>query len=100
MAIKRLTKDDAIKALKKVKDPEMNIDIWTLELIYDIGIKGSDVNIKMTLTSPTCPYGPLIIEDTKKSLKKIGFKKQNIEIVFDPPWQPSDDLKLQLGVPI
>ena len=95
----KLKKNHAIKALKLVEDPEIKMDIWTLGLIYDIKISdGNDIYIKMTLTSPACPFGPTIINNSKENLKKEGFKNPKIEVVFDPPWEPSEDVKLMLGV--
>ena len=95
----KLKKADAVKALKTVEDPEIRMDIYTLGLIYDIKIGDQDnIFIKMTLTSPACPFGPTIIENSKTSLKKTGFKDPKIEIVFDPPWEPSQDVKILLGV--
>jgi len=97
--MKILKKADAVKALKKVEDPEIRLDIHTLGLIYDIKINSNNqIDITMTLTSPTCPFGPTILRLTKESLTKTGFKNPNIELVFDPPWAPSEDVKLLLGV--
>ena len=98
LVMQMLTKDDVIEILKGIKDPELNIDIWTLGLIYEIVVKGDAVDIKMTFTSPTCPYGPQIVDAVKVCLEKKGFKEQNIEVVFDPVWKPSDDLRDMLGI--
>lgn len=93
------TKQDAIEAAKTVQDPEIQVDIWTMGLVYDIEIKNkNEVHIKMTLTSPTCPYGTMLVEDFKEKLKKKGFKTVNIELVFEPIWQPSQELRMLLGV--
>ncbi len=99
----KLTKDDAIAALSKAVDPEIQIDVWTLGLIYAIEITGETseqrIYIKMTLTTPFCPYAPMLIQDVKNELAKTGFKEPQVEIVFDPPWEPSDELKMYLGLP-
>ena len=50
-----VTKEDIIEVLQTVNDPELNIDIWTLELIYDVKVEEDKVDIKMTFTSPMCP---------------------------------------------
>lgn len=95
----KLTRSSAISALKNVIDPELNLDIWTLGLIYEISIdKSNKINIKMTFTSPMCPYGPTLVEGVKDSLKKKGFKNPNIDVVFNPVWQPSEEVKILLGV--
>mgnify|MGYP001608294357 CR=1 FL=1 len=87
-----------IEVLKKIKDPELNLDIWTLELIYDIKRKeNKNVEIEMTFTSPMCPYGPQLLAEVKENLKKIGFDSQ-IELTFNPLWQPSESVKEMLGI--
>ena len=50
--------DQVKMALRKVKDPELNLNIVDLGLVYEISVDGSDVQIDMTLTSPGCPAGP------------------------------------------
>lgn len=93
-----MNKEQAIEALKKVMDPELAIDIWTLGLIYDIKIEKDKVTIAMTFTNPLCPYGPQLAADTKNELKKIGFKTVEIEFTFNPPWKPSEEVKMLLGL--
>ena len=95
----KLTKKHAVTALKKVTDPELGLDIYTLELIYDITIKNDDsVVVKMTLTSPMCPYGPSLMKDVKDKLKQKGFKNPEIDLVFEPMWVPSEKVKMLLGL--
>ena len=95
-----ILKEQIIEVLKKVNDPELNIDVWTLGLIYNIDIKeNNDLNIKMTFTTPMCPYGPWLVEDIKKKLLEIKEANSvNVEITFNPPWQPSEELRAMLGV--
>ena len=94
-----IKKEEVIEALKKVVDPELNIDIWTLKLVYNIGVKKENVNIRMTFTSPFCPYGPMLLEDVKQKVKSIkAVKKVDVEVVFDPPWEPPEELKTMYGV--
>ncbi|MBI2110078.1 metal-sulfur cluster assembly factor [Candidatus Woesearchaeota archaeon] len=94
-----VTKDDVTKALKQVIDPEIRIDVWTLGLVYDTSILGNNVKILMTLTSPMCPYGPQLIEDVKTNIKNIAKAKEVlVEITFNPPWKPSEDVKMMLGI--
>lgn len=91
--------EKVIDALKECYDPEINIDVWTLGLIYNMDIIEDKVNIRMTFTSIMCPYGPMLLEQIKTRLKKIeGVKEVNIDVVFDPPWKPSDELRAMLGV--
>lgn len=93
----KLTKEQVIEVIKTVSDPELGIDIWTLGLVYNLDLKKDLAEVKMTLTSPTCPFGPMIIEDLKTKLSNIGVNSQ-IMLVFDPPWQPSEELRAMLGV--
>ena len=94
-----ITRDDVITSLKTCYDPELNIDVWTLGLIYDIKLAEQKVDITMTFTSPMCPYGPWLVSDIKEKLK-AGVKTDqiNVEVVFEPVWQPSEEIKLLLGV--
>ncbi|RMF54909.1 DUF59 domain-containing protein [Candidatus Woesearchaeota archaeon] len=86
-----------IEVMKKIVDPEIGVDIWTLGLIYDLKVKGKKVNIYMTFTSPMCPYGQILIDNLTEELKKKGFEAE-IEIVFEPLWEPSEELKEILGI--
>jgi len=92
------TKEQAIEALKQVQDPEIGIDVWTLGLIYEMDIKGKDMYIKMTFTSPMCPYGPQLVGNIKQKLKEIKFNEPKVEVTFSPPWEPSQELREMLGV--
>ena len=53
-----VAKEQIIEALKEVYDPEIQYDIWSLGLVYNIEIERDRVKILMTFTSPMCPYGP------------------------------------------
>ena len=99
MMAQEKTKEDVIEAAKACIDPELGIDIWTLGLIYDITIQndGTNAMIKMTFTSPMCPYGPQMVEDFKKRLSDKGISS-TVDIVFSPPWQPSEEVKEILGL--
>ena len=93
------TKEEVIEVLKKVNDPEINIDVWTLELIYNVDTVNDKVNIKMTFTSPMCPYGPMLVEEIKAKISELqNVNEVDVEITFDPPWKPSDELRATLGV--
>ena len=94
------TKEDVMNVLKDVVDPEIGIDIVTLELIYNIKVsEDGKVDIKMTFTTPMCPYGPMLVEEIKAKVGEInGVKEVNVDVVFDPPWQPSEQLRATLGV--
>lgn len=93
-----LSKEVAIEALKQVQDPELQLDVWTLGLIYEIEIKEKKPFIKMTFTSPGCPYAPELVFLIKSKLKEAGFEEPELDFTFDPPWQPSDEVKMLLGL--
>jgi FeS assembly SUF system protein len=86
----RLT-DEIIAALKTVYDPEIPSDIYELGLIYKIDIADDrKVAIDMTLTTPNCPSAqelPGMVENAVASVPGVGEVK--VEIVWDPPWDPS-----------
>jgi len=92
------TKEDVMTVLKGIDDPEINIDVVTLELIYNVNVENEVANIKMTFTTPMCPYGPMLVEEIKTKVRELGVKEVNVEVVFDPPWQPSEELRATLGV--
>lgn len=99
MNTETLNKEDIIEALKTVKDPELQMDIHTLGLIYDIKTGDEGIDILMTLTTPFCPYGDEIIQNVEKTLgKKFGVEVR-VDITFEPEWAPSEDLKIELGLP-
>ncbi len=86
-----------ISALKKIKDPELGIDIYTLGLIYGIKQKGNSIAIKMTFTTPLCPYGQTLVDEITDKLKKMKLTPK-IELVFEPPWTPSKEVREMLGM--
>lgn len=78
------------KALRAVKDPELNLNIVDIGLVYDIESSDEgDVKVKMTLTSPGCPAGGEIIEDVRRVTGDLeGVRSVEVELVWDPYWTP------------
>ncbi len=80
------------QALRQVKDPELDMNIIDLGLVYDVEVDdagGGLVRITMTLTSPGCPAGPMITNDIYKVVRAIdGVKDVDIDIVWEPYWTP------------
>mgnify|MGYP001559283421 CR=1 FL=1 len=93
-----MNKEDVIEVLKQCNDPELDMNVWFLGLIYNIEVNDAIVKIKMTFTTPFCPYGPSMLEMIKSKLKEAGAKNVEIEIVFEPKWEPSEDVKMALGI--
>lgn len=93
------TKEDVIEVLKTVEDPEIGIDIHTLELIYELKIEDAKIYLKMTLTTPFCPYAPMLLDEIKMKLRQIeGVEEVQIELTFEPRWQPSEELRAMMGI--
>ena len=94
-----LTEIQVREALKQVEDPELHIDIITLELVYGVVIDQGNVQVTMTLTTPACPYGPMLIEMVKLAVRRVpGVTNVDVKVTFDPVWKPSDDLKAMMGL--
>ncbi len=85
------------EALKQVIDPELNLNIVDLGLIYGIKEDHGDVQIKMTFTSPACPAGPMLLSNVKQKSTEIeGIKNVKVDLTFSPPWTPqlaSEEIK-------
>ncbi len=93
------TEQQVIQQLKKVQDPELGLDLWTLGLIYTITIEKTKIIIRMTLTSPMCPFGPMMIADVEKRVKELkGVTTVKVDITFNPPWKPTEEVRELLGV--
>ena len=92
-------KEQVIEVLKTILDPEVHIDIWTMGLIYDITPLEDGVKIKMTYTTPFCPWGPELNDHIETSLKEtLKIKNVEIELTFDPPYKMPEGLRETLGI--
>ena len=89
-------------ALQSVFDPEIPVNVVDLGLIYETVIESGCVKITMTLTSPGCGMGPVLVEEIKDRVGEVpGVKSTDVEIVLDPPWsreKMTDAAKLELGI--
>ena len=91
------------QTFKTCYDPEIPVNIYELGLVYGIEIgDAGDVRIKMTLTAPNCPVAAsLPLEVESKVIAVEGVKSAQVELVWDPPWNPekmSEGAKLELGM--
>jgi len=92
-------------ALRQVYDPEIPSNIVELGLVYVVAAEpvegGHKVKVVMTLTAPACGIGPVIVDDVRRRVLGVpGVKDADVELVFDPPWEPSrmsEAARLQLG---
>ena len=98
-----IAKEAVLEELKKVIDPELNINIIALGLVYDVSIdqEVGKVVVTMTLTTPGCPLSVVFEEWIPAAVKNIEeVKDVKINLVWEPPWDPekmSDDAKEQMG---
>jgi metal-sulfur cluster biosynthetic enzyme len=78
------------KALRAVKDPELNLNIIDIGLVYDVAVSDAGaVHVQMTLTSPGCPAGAEIMEDARRVVTDLeGVSSVEIELVWEPYWTP------------
>jgi FeS assembly SUF system protein len=92
-----------IEALRTCFDPEIPVNIYELGLIYEIKVDPSSVvEIRMTLTSPNCPAAGTLPGEVEAKAKAVpGVTDAKVDVVFDPPWDPSkmsEAAKLELGI--
>ena len=89
-------------ALKTVKDPELNLDLVVLGLVYDIEVDGPDVKAIISLTTPMCPVAGEIVENARAAIAAVeGVGEAEVELTFDPPWTPeriSPLIRSSLGI--
>ena len=84
-----ISADQARLVLRRVKDPELNLNIVDLGLIYEVHVSGANVQIDMSLTSPGCPSGPEIMGEAEQQLRTIpGIGDVTMNLVWSPPWTP------------
>ncbi|TXG95125.1 MAG: metal-sulfur cluster assembly factor [Rhodocyclaceae bacterium] len=89
-------------ALRKVVDPEVGANIVDLGLVYRIELSERSLLVEMTMTSPACPMGDLIVDDAHAELDRVlpADVSVNLQVVWEPPWNPSmmsEQCRLRLG---
>ena len=101
------TADEVREGLKPVEDPEIHLSIVDLGLIYGVEVQdapeGANVQVHMTLTSPACPYGPMLLGQVHATVQRMpGVKTMKVNLVWNPPWDPrtmaSEEAKMELGI--
>lgn len=83
--------EDAIReALKTVQDPEAGMSIVDLGLVYAIVVEPGRVRVEMTMTSPACPVGPMLVDEATAAIRGIAPEGSDVQVdlVWDPPWTP------------
>ena len=80
-------KEEVIKEIKKIYDPEIPVNIYDLGLIYDISVSDKHVDIMMTLTSPNCPVADTLPKNVKENIEKIkDVSSAEVKLTWNPPW--------------
>jgi len=92
-----------VEVLKSIYDPEIPVDIYELGLIYDVEIsEDGDATITMTLTTPHCPVAESMPGEVELRVLSVpGIRDAVVNLVWDPPWDPSkmsDEARLELGM--
>jgi len=92
-----------VETLKSIYDPEIPVDIYELGLIYDVEIsEDGDATITMTLTTPHCPVAESMPQEVELRVLSVpGIRDAVVNLVWDPPWDPSkmsDEARLELGM--
>jgi len=98
-----VTEAQVREALNTVEDPELHWSIIELGLVYGVKIEGGLVTVDLTLTSPGCPYGPMLLAQVHQVIKQLPAVQQvKVNVVWVPPWDPrtmaTDDVKMELGI--
>lgn len=96
------TRQAVVEMLRTCYDPEIPVDIYELGLIYQVDVdEAGKVSIRMTLTSPMCPVAGSLPGEVEGKVRSVpGVTDAAIDLVWDPPWDPSlmsEAAKLQLG---
>ncbi len=92
-----------IEGIRTCFDPEIPVNIYDLGLIYSVKVDPQGAaEIQMTLTSPNCPSAAFLPEEVRTKAEEVpGVTSVMVDLVFDPPWEPSrmsEVAKLQLGM--
>lgn len=93
---------DVIDMIRTCYDPEIPVNIYELGLIYEVNInENKDVQVLMTLTSPSCPVAETLPPDVEEKIKSVeGVNSAKVDITFEPAWEQSmmsEEAKLELG---
>ncbi len=86
----RVTADEVRDALYTVIDPEVGMNIVDLGLVYGVEVSANKLHVDLTMTTPACPMGEMILDDAQQALGALVPDGVEIELnlVWDPPWSP------------
>ena len=82
--------EEILEALRGVEDPEAAMSIVDLGLVYSVECAAQEVRVDMTLTSPSCPLGPYMVDEVIAAIRASlpGVPDVRVNLVWDPPWTP------------
>jgi metal-sulfur cluster biosynthetic enzyme len=85
-----MNEDDVTQALKSVEDPEAGMNIVDLGLVYGISVEPGKVRVEMTMTSPACPVGAFLVDESAAAIRAVAPDGTDVqvELVWEPPWTP------------
>lgn len=99
---------EILKGLKNIYDPEIPVNIYELGLIYEIKVLEpnqdgkSDIEVKMTLTSPGCPVAQEMPQWVQAAILPIeGVGDVDVQVIWEPMWTPAmmaETAKMQLNM--
>jgi len=97
-----MSREEIVEALRSVEDPEAGMSIVDLGLVYAIEEGERGVRVEMTLTSPSCPMGPMIVDEVVAAVRGVlpGTPDVRVDLVWDPPWTPermSEEARSRFG---
>ena len=97
-----VSKETVMEQLKEIIDPEVGVNIVDMGLIYEVKIEEENVDVEMTLTSPSCPAGPQLVNGSQAVVQQLdGVESVNVHVVWEPRWTPelmSEAAKDELGI--
>ena len=96
--------EEVMQALRAVEDPEAGMSIVDLGLVYDVEVTALAVRVTMTMTSPSCPAAPYLVDEATAAVRAVLPAEADVEValVWDPPWTPermSPEAKARFGWP-
>lgn len=84
------TEDEVREALRGVVDPEVGMNVVDLGLVYGVDISAQGVRVRMTMTTPACPMGAMIVDEARAAIGRLApGGAVEVELVWDPPWGPA-----------
>ena len=97
-----ITEDEIRTVLRSVIDPEVGMNIVDLGLVYGVEISANKLHVDLTMTTPACPMGEMILDDAQQALTALAPAGVEIDLnlVWDPPWSPdkmSEDARKHFG---